>query len=201
MHEQYWEQLDKLDRMETARRAGCRYLAERDSFAIFLLNREYLVDLALGTVRDLAGSVDAPSAGYLEQLCILSYLVNARDLPPANTLVSVERLDPGGFFFRGSHTLATEKLAEVFGSDPHLLHKVGQVLNAVSQTFGDASIKLSVLPRISLIVIVWRTDDEFSARASILFDRSASIQLPLDVLFAAAKWTIDTVISAVKTII
>ena len=137
----------------------------------------------------------------------LSYLVNARDLPRANTLVSAERLDPGGFFFRGSHLLATEKLAEVFGSDPQLLHRVGQVLNAVSSpdaeycvSTGDASIKLSVLPRISLIVIVWGADNEFAARASILLDRSASMQLPLDVLFAAAKLTIDTIISTAKAI-
>jgi hypothetical protein len=200
MHEQYWGQLGKLDRAETAQRAGCRYLAERDCFAISLLNREYLVDPARRTILPFAGPAEGPPAGYLEQLCILSYLVNARDLPAANTLVSAEKLDPGGFFFRGSHALATEKLAEMFGSAPHLLHKIGQGLNATAQTFGDASIQLSVLPRISLIVIVWGSDDEFAARASNLFDRSASAQLPLDVLFAAAKLTIDTIISTVKAI-
>ena len=208
MHEQFWEQLGRLDRMETARRAGCRYLAECDSFAIFLLNREYLVDPAQRTIRTFADTPDARSAGYLEQLCILAYLVNARDLPPSDTLVGAERLDPGGFFFRGSHALSTEKLTGIFGSDPQLLHKVGHVLNAVSGTdakccvsTGDASIKLSVLPRISLIVIVWGADDEFAARASILFDRSASMQLPLDVLSAAATLTVDIIVSTAKAIV
>ncbi len=139
-------------------------------------------------------------ARFLEQLCILAYLVNARDLPLAGKLVSVERLDPGGFFFRGSHALATEELAEIFGSEPQLLHNVGRMLNATARTFGDASIQLSVLPRIPIVVIVWGSDDEFAARASILFDQSASTQLPLGVLFAAAKLTIDMIISTVKAI-
>jgi len=200
VHEQLWEQLAELDRVETAGRAMCRYLAECDSFAISLLNREYLVDVAYRTIRGITEPSDVCPAGYLEQLCILAYLVNARDLPPAGKLVSVEGLDRGGFFFRGSHRLPVEKLTDMFGADPQLLHKVGQGLNAVSQAFGDASIELSVLPRISLVIIIWGADDEFAARASILLDQGASAQLPLDALFAVAMLAINTVVSAAHTI-
>ncbi len=201
MHEQYWGQLATLDRDETAERVGCIYRAEHDSLAISLLNREYLVDPAHRTIETSTDASGARSAGYLEQLCILAYLVGARDLPPAQRLVSAERLDPGGFFFRGSHRLPVEKLAAVFGPAPSLLYKVGRLLNATPQAFGDASIELSVLPRISLTVIVWAADEEFPARASILFDQNASSQLPLDVLFAAATLTINAVVSAADTIL
>ena len=125
MHEQFWERLAGLPREETAQRAKCRYLAEGDSFLVSLLNTDYLVDPARRTIRVAQASEDRP-AGYLQQLCILAYLVDVKDLPPANRLVSVEKLDPGGFFFRGSHRLPVEKLAGVFGPDPQLLHKVGQ---------------------------------------------------------------------------
>lgn len=199
MHDQHWEQLARLDRKETAERARCRYLADQDAFALFLLNREYIVDVAQRVIRTAAAAPDSPPAGYLEQLCILAYLVNARDTPPAGKLVSVEGLDAGGFFFRGSHKLPAEKLADAFGSDPSLLHKVGQGLNAVSRAFGDAAIELLVLPRISIVVIIWAADDEFAARASILFDQNASLQLPLDALFALATLTINSIVSAAKT--
>lgn len=199
MHEQLWEQLAGLDRLQTAGRAKCQYLAERDSFAIFLLNCEYLVAVTERTIRRSDGTPETRPAGYLEQLCILSYLINARDLPPAGKLVRVEGLDPGGFFFRGSHKLATEKLTNTFGPDPSLLHKVGPRFNAVSQAFGDASIELSVLPRISLVIVIWGADDEFEARASILLDQGASAQLPLDALFAVATLTINTIVSTVQT--
>jgi len=198
VHEQFWERVAGLPREETAQRAKCRYLAESDSFAVPLLSTDYLVDPARRTIHAAQASEDHP-AGYLQQLCLLAYLVDAKALPPTGQLVSVEKLDPGGFFFRGSHRLPMEKLASVFGPDPQLLHKVGRVLNAVPRAFGDAAVELLVLPRIPLTLIVWVADEEFPARASILFDRDATMQLPLDVLFAAAALTIDVLLRIVGT--
>ncbi len=198
MHEQFWERLAGLPRAETAQRARCRYLAESDSFVISLLSTDYLVDPARRAIQ--AATLDGRPAGYLQQLSILAYLVDAKDLPPADRLASVEKLDPGGFFFRGSHRLPVEKLASVFGPNPQLLHKVGQALNAVPRSFGDASIELCVLPRIPVTLVIWAADEEFPARASIFFDQSATAQLPLDVLFAIAALTIEGVLSTVKTI-
>jgi hypothetical protein len=195
MHEHFWEQLASVPGAETARRAGCGYMAECDSFAISLLDTVYIVDLARRTIRIAAESGTDHQAGYLQQLCILGYLVNARDVPPTDQLVSVEKIDPGGFFFRGSHRLPTEKLAHAFGSDPRRLHEVGRTLNAVPRDFGDASLEISVLPRISLILVIWAADEEFPARVSILLQQNAAAQLPLDVLFAAATLTINVVLS------
>jgi hypothetical protein len=201
VHEQFWEQLAGLPREETARRAKCQYRAEGDSLVVSLLNTEYLVDPAQRTILACAPSAKDRTAGYLQQLCILAYLVNAKDLPLAGRLVSVEKLDPGGFFFRGSHRLPLEKLTTVFGRDPPLFQKVGRILNAATRAFGDASMELSVLPRIPLTLVIWAADEEFPARASILLDQSATAQLPLDVLFAAAGLTIQVVLSTVNTLI
>ncbi len=199
MHEQFWERLTRLPRAETAKKAKCRYLADSDSFVVPLLSTDYLVDPARCAIRPAAVPEGRP-AGYLQQLCILAYLVDAKDLPPAGRLVSVEKLDPGGFFFRGSHRLPVEKLASAFGTDPQLLNKVGRVLNAMQRSFGDVSIELCVLPRIPVTLVIWAADEEFPARASIFLDQSATAQLPLDVLFAIAALTIEGVLSTVKMI-
>ncbi len=200
VHEQFWERLVGLPREETARRAQCEYRAECDSFVVPLLNTEYAVDPVHRTILTGAPSAKQRAAGYLEHLCLLAYLVNAKDLPLAGGLVSVEKLNPGGFFFRGSHRLPLEKLASVFGPSLPLFHKVGQVLNAVPRSFGNASIELCVLPRIPVILVIWAADEEFPARASIFFDQSAAVQLPLDVLFAIGTLTIDIVLSTVKSV-
>jgi hypothetical protein len=200
LHEHYWERLVELDREETARRAGCAWLPECDSFAISLLNRRYVADLGGRRVCAVADASAPCPAGYLEQLCILAYLVHAQDQPLAGKLVTAEKLDPGGFFFRGSHRLAVEKLEDVFGRDPQLLCEVGRLFEAAPRAFGDASIELLVLPRIPSTLIIWAGDEEFSARASVLFDRSASLHLPLDVLYAAGTLTINSVVSAAKQI-
>lgn len=199
VHEQFWDRLAGLPREETARRAQCRYLADCDSFALSLLNTEYVVDPVRRTICVAATSRADDTVGYPQQLCLLAYLVHARELPPAEQLVSVEKLDPGGFFFRGSHRLPVEKLTEVFGPDPHLLHRVGRELSAAPRAFGDASVELLVLPRIPLTLIIWAADDEFPARASILFDQNAAVQLPLDVLFAAAGLAVNVMLRIANT--
>lgn len=196
MHEQHWQQLARLDGHQTARRAGCRYLSAQGSFAILLLNREYLVDPNRRTIHLSADATDVPAAGYLEQLCILTYLLRARDVPPAGELVNAEKLDPGGFFFRGSHALPTKSLEDAFGHDPDRLKKAGRRFGAVPGTFGDASVKVLVLPRIPMNLIIWGADEEFPARASILFDRTASLQMPLDGLYAVTRYAVKSIVSA-----
>lgn len=198
MHPAHWHQLASMDRDETARRTGCVYLREGDSFTMALLDEHYRVDMAGSSVWRLAEAGEPAPAGFLEELCILTYLLNARDVPLANELVQAEKLDPGGFFFRGSHKLPIGKLETVLGRAPEALIGLTEVLTAKTCTFGDASIEVFVLPRIPVTLIIWSADEEFPARASILFDRSAIDQMPLDALYALAKFTVNRVVKLVE---
>jgi hypothetical protein len=45
--------------------------------------------------------------------------------------------------------------------------------------------------------VIWGSDEEFDARASILFDKTAPSQLPLDALLAAVNLTAKALISAI----
>jgi hypothetical protein len=56
-----------------------------------------------------------------------------------------------------------------------------------------------VFPRVPLTIVIWRRDEEFAARASILFDQTAAAQLPLDALLAAVNLTVDALVNAVRT--
>ncbi len=51
------------------------------------LNTEYVVNLSQREIFSLRPSLPPGPAGFLEQLCILTYLINARDLPLANKLI------------------------------------------------------------------------------------------------------------------
>ena len=65
--------------------------------------------------------------------------------------------------------------------------------------FGDASIELYVLPRIPITIVVWQACDEFSARASILFDQTAASHLPLDALLGAVNLAVDALIEPMQS--
>jgi hypothetical protein len=195
-HEGLWQQLDRLDRKTTAQRAKCQYLADPPRYVITLLNTEYVVDLSDKQIISAQSSPPSTPAGFLEQLCLLAYLINVKELPPANKFVKVENLPSGQFFFRGLHSLPTEKLEEVFGNSPESLYEVSERFDAKRCEFGDASIELYVLPRIPLKIVIWRNDEEFDARASILFDQTAGTHMPLDALGALANLAVEALVKA-----
>jgi len=195
-HEGLWQQLIGLDRQKTAENAKCQYHSDPERYLVTMLNTEYVVNLSNRQIFSVqAGSPPVP-AEFLEQLCLLAYLINAQDLPVAHKLVRPETLPGGQFFFRGPHSLPTEKLEETFGDCPEVLHQIAEQFDAKRCEFGDGSIGLYVLPRIPITTVVWRGCDEFPARASILFDQTAAAHLPLDALLAAVNLAVDAVIKA-----
>ncbi|MHC4501578.1 MAG: DUF3786 domain-containing protein, partial [Planctomycetota bacterium] len=84
----------------------------------------------------------------------------------------------------------------VFGESPERLYEVADEFGAQRREFGDASIELHILPRVSMTVVLWRADEEFAARASILFDETAAEQLPLDALWMAAHLAVKELAEA-----
>ncbi len=192
-NEGLWQQLLELDGQETARRAKCRYLSNPERYIITLLNSEYVVNLS---EKQVSLAEHSSAAGFTEELCILTYLINSQDLLVADKLTTVQGLPDGQFFFRGPHKLPSEKLEEVFGQYPERLYEVADKFSAKRCIFGDVSVEFYVLPRIPLTIVIWRGDEEFGARASILFDETAAAQLPLDALWAAANLAIKALVKA-----
>ena len=196
LHEGLWQQINGLDSVETAQRAKCQYLPNPKRYVITLLNAEYVVNLADRRIYCVQGCSAPVSAEFLEQLCLLAYLINAKDLPLADKLVKAESLPGGQFFFRGLHRLPTGKLEKSFSRCPDLLYRIMERFGAVRCEFGDASIKLYVLPSLPLTIVIWGCDDEFAGRASILFDQTACAQLPLDALLVAVNLAVDALVNA-----
>ena len=192
LHKSLWQQLVELDGRETSQKAKCQYLNDPQRYIITLLNKSYTVSLADRQITETEN--DSESAGFIEQLCLLTYLINAKLLPCADKLVKVESFPGGQFFFRGAHALPTAKLLDTFGQNPGILNQAGLALNAKQCDYGDASIEISVLPRIPLTLVIWGNDEEFPGRASILFDQTASSHLPLDALFAAITLSVNAII-------
>jgi hypothetical protein len=193
-HDGLWEQLEKLDGTETAQRAKCQYLDSPAQYIVTLLNTEYIVNLVNRNIFPRKSDSQQEEAKFLEQLCILAYLINSQDLPLAQKLVAGNTLPGGQFFFRGQHGLPTQELEEAFGDNPEVLHQVSIQLGAERCEFGDASISLYMLPRLPLTIVIWGRDEEFEARASILFDQTASSQLPLDALLAAVNLAVGALL-------
>ena len=194
-HEGLWEQLEKLDGVKTAQRAKCRFLSDPPRYILNMLNTEYAINLSEHEIFSFKKDSGQKQSEFLEQLCLLAYLINAEDLPLTGKLVKAETFPGGQFFFRGQHKLPTKKLEDFFGNNPELLYKASRQFDVKRCAFGDASIELKILPNLPLTIIIWRGCEEFGARASILFDQTAASQLPLDALLTSVNLAVRALTS------
>ena len=196
MHDKLWEKLRTINPQKAAQYAQCKYDAEKNEYTIEMLAQEYTVSTDEKSIFPKDSQGRQSDAVFLEQLVILACLVNANDVKLAGKLVGADALDAGKFFFRGPHALPTKKLEDAFGHDATLIYAAIDRIDGKRCQYGDASIEITVLPKLPLVFVIWAGDDEFAARASILFDKSASEQLPLDAISAAVIITVNTVIEA-----
>ncbi|MBL7165191.1 MAG: DUF3786 domain-containing protein [Dehalococcoidales bacterium] len=138
-------------------------------------------------------SGDSPAADILleqlggyARLSALWYLVGARDIPVSGKLVKPGDMGGGEIYQRGTHVLPLDRIAERYGSDvPGFLAR-GRELGSEQAEYGDASLRLFPFPRVPVVLLLWKKDPEFVARAGLLFDSSARFHLPVDVIWSTA---------------
>jgi len=187
MHEKLYKQLIKADPQRIAQNAQCQFDAGGSRYKLKFLNTDYIIDAGMQTIIPAEEGTQGGNTGFLHQLCILAYLIKAGDIPLSGKLVTADKLDGGQFFFRPPHELPKKQLEDAFGTCPDMLYTAARPLNPQKCEFGDASIRFLAFPNVPVHFIVWAADDQFPARASILYDRTADRQLPLDAIWAATN--------------
>jgi hypothetical protein len=60
--------------------------------------------------------------------------------------------------------------------------------------YGDTSVRLFPFPRVPVVLIIWKQDKEFPARADILLDSTCSEHLPTDIIWSTAMMSILTML-------
>lgn len=128
--------------------------------------------------------------GYFSIMSVLWYLVGSRETTLSGKLIKPENLKGGLLFFRGTHVLPLDRLASRYQDDKDGFILRGEELGGERSGYGDASVRLVPLPRVPVVIILWRGDDEFPPRADLLFDSTCELHLALDVLWAVAMQSI-----------
>jgi len=78
---------------------------------------------------------------------------------------------------------AVQPLAEIFGGQPGKLLEVAQNLGATELKIGDVGVVIPVFPHITVAILLWVGDEEFSARANMVFDAVAPNYLSTAALY------------------
>ncbi|MDA8388369.1 MAG: DUF3786 domain-containing protein [Nitrospiraceae bacterium] len=189
-----WEQIRGLGG-EVSRMTGIAF--EAGAFKFRSLGMDFFIRPGDETIEaaDQGGGAFLSRFSYFFNHLALWWLVYSKGIPLAGRLVRPEGLPGGGAFFRGSHTLPLEGLAGRYGSDGEGFIERAKALGATGPDGqggkakagpADYSAVLAPAPGLPVHILLWLRDEEFPARAEVLFSSSTGVILPLDVIWCAA---------------
>lgn len=179
---QFWERLRDMDPEEVCRRARASYDGARRGYVLRILNEDYLV-LPEERLVERLGSPPAEgrSPGFYLYFIAVHYLLNAQERPLAGDMVTPKEVRDGEVFFSGgSHAPNLTPLVQRFDGQREALWRAAEALGGRRVDYGDAAVEVPALPRVPVTLILWFGDEEFPARASVLFDRSVEHHLPIE---------------------
>jgi hypothetical protein len=187
-----WELLAAMQPDDVCRDASVSYDSATRHYTIHSFGMDFRVSAANRTISSSApgSEVLLQKLGYFFRLSILWYLVHARDVACTGRLVKLEGIKGGDIFTRGSHVLPLEPLARKYGRNREGFIEKGNSLGAEFEKLGDAALRLSPLPRIPVVLILWIEDEEFPARADLLFDSTCEMQMPTDIIWSVAMMSV-----------
>ncbi len=159
--------LKTADPASVAAKAGARWEPSGDGGRLLLP--------VLGGIASVAwpqADVDAPEGldSFSLKLLSLIYLVSSDGTPPSGKWVAYRELSGGRFYEPVVKRSVEDPLALAFGSDPGGFAAACASLGGAVLSLGDASCSFTLFPNVLLAFILWRADEEFDARAQVLFD-------------------------------
>ncbi len=186
--EKAWEILSGIDPSVVSRNASAIYDDANNYYIVrsfccnFIVKPEERIILN----NSQQGEILLKKYPYFFIHSCLRYLIHAKDIPLTGRLIKPANVKGGDLFFRGSHILPLDGLAKRYGENRQSFLKKGDELCAEVLNYGDASVRLLPMPKIPVTLILWLQDEEFPARADLLFDSSCELQVPIDIIWSIA---------------
>lgn len=138
--------------------------------SVLLSSKDYIA-------RDLESGQPLPA---IHQAMILYYYSSSKNSSPAGKWVSFSELADGQFYNAAFQGYTSNKLLQHFEMDYEGFENRCRELHGEKTSFGDAAFRFQILPRIALLAVYWKGDDEFSPSYKILFEDIADHHLPTD---------------------
>jgi len=185
INQELWNTLKKRNPEDVEQRSLASYNTQHKNYVLTICNHNHLI-FPHEQIIQAADSPSTPPVFFLH-LAAVNYLIGAKAIPLDGRWVSVKEFPSGPMFFRGPHEMPAKKIEAIYGQDRNGFVASGQRLGGREVEGGDVALELSVFPRLPVRLILWLADEEFPARLTYLFDRTAHSHLYLDGLWAVGK--------------
>ena len=149
---------------------------------------------------DVLKAGDGTPASPFVQALVLSYLHQADGTRRAHEWISFRELPGGQFYHQAFQGYTGDVLTARLGNDLAAFRRGAEPLaDARLSAYGDAAYSFRAFPNLYLAVIYWLGDEEFPARASVLFDKAAAHYLPLDGLAVVGSRLVSLILRGAQT--
>ncbi len=180
----HFENLAKQDPQTVCERTSCTYNDENKSYTITVWGHQYEIYPELQKIVRQESSFPKPH-GYFD-LFVISYLLKPEEIIVADEWISEKDFPGGPTFFRGPHEIPTALIANRFAGNVERFKEYCKTLGGVSIDMADGAFLFNITPSIPVAVLFWDGDDDFPAESKILYDKSLTEHLSLDIVFALA---------------
>ena len=180
----YFRELAKSDPENVCRRALCQYENDTHSYLLSVWGEDYLVNPSGFIIKRLG--LRSADIDDLMGLFIIYYLLKCKNVEIENDWISEKDMPGGVTFFRGPHAIPTELISNKFSGMIGEFNQCCQLLDGHPLEMADSACSFSITSRIPVAVLLWDGDDDFPAEAKILFDRTITEHLTLDIVYSLA---------------
>jgi hypothetical protein len=178
--EALWSDLSRRSPRQAAEAVGAIW--DGGTFKVPLIGVDYTVDPVNQRITKTCRA-DQP-VSYQAGVVLLNTLAVSKGVPPSGRMIVPQELPGGRMFFTGAHAVATGPLAKTFEEDTDQLIDRALGIGGEMIEGADVAIRAPGLPYVPLYVLLWRGDQELSARAVIGIDDRAHFHLDLASVFA-----------------
>jgi len=180
----YFKELAEQDPEDVCRRALCRYDDVKKCYTLSVWGDEYAIYPHESVIERISKNIQSPHE-YL-YVFIIHYLLKSEETKLCDEWISEKDIPGGAIFFRGPHEIPTSLISSRYSGDIEKFRKICEQLDGTPLDMADATYVFRITPRIPVAVLYWDCDDEFPSESKILFDKSVTEHLALDVIFALA---------------
>jgi hypothetical protein len=193
-----WDALRRADPQNICRNAQVQYDEAASAYIVPFLNGKFCCHPEEERITPL-GPTTPIKLNFQFYLTILHYLLETQAEGLAGKWVSEQEVPGGSLFFRGIHAFQTQPLEQFFGERPALFAAAAERLGGMRATGGDLAYRFWALPRIPLMIVLWKGDEEFPAAVNIRFDATIHHHLrTLDTIWAMVNAVCRTLLSVGK---
>lgn len=180
----FFSDLAELDPADVCRRASCGYDDVDDRYTLSVWGEPYAVFPSRAKIECRSDHARHPHEYF--SLFTIHYLLTAKGINPTGEWISEKDIPGGSVFFRGPHAVPTNRITHRFENHVDRFRQRCEEHCGIPLDLADAAYCFEITPRIPVAVLYWAGDEDFPAEAKILYDRTISRHLALDVVYALA---------------